>query len=88
MTTTDIQTQKLALIQNILALEDEQVLLLVRKLLESALTSNEGTSKEDFWQTLPAKLKADILESIHQMDAGEGIPHAAVMDAFKQRYAK
>lgn len=88
MPTTDIQTQKLALIQNILALEDEQVLLLIRELLESALASKKGASKEDFWQTLPTKLKADILESIHQMDTGRGIPHAAVMDEIKQRYVK
>jgi len=88
MTATDIQSQKLALIQNILALEDEQMLLLIRRLLESALVSKERLSEDDFWGSLPEKLRADILDAIRQVDAGTAIPHATAMSEFKQRYSK
>jgi hypothetical protein len=84
----DIKSEKLALIHDILAVEDEKLLLLVRRLIESASKTKEFPPPEDFWQDLPAKQKADILEAIRQIEAGEGVPHASVIDEFKQRYAK
>jgi len=88
MTKTDINSEKLALIHDILAVEDKKLLVLVRNLIESALKTKELLPPEDFWQELPAEQKADILESIRQIESGEGILHATVMSGFKQRYAK
>lgn len=88
MTQFDIQSQKLALIHDILAVEDEKLLILVRRLIKNALKTKAMAASEDFWQDLPEDLKADILESIRQIEAGEGIPHEAVMSKVKQRYAK
>jgi len=88
MTDTDIRSEKLALIHKILAVEDKKLLVLIRSLLESALKSESGLPAIDFWAELPEKLKADILESLRQIEAGEGIPHASVMAEMKQRFSK
>lgn len=88
MTNTDIKSEKLALIHDILAVEDEKLLILVRRLIESALKTNTLQPPEDFWQDLPAEQKADILESIRQIETGEGIPHATVMSELKRQYPK
>lgn len=88
MTDTDIRTEKLALIHDILAVEDKKLLALVRRLLESALKSGTGMPASDFWSDLPEQQKADILEAIRQVDAGEAIPHASVMAELRQRFSK
>ena len=88
MTQSDIKSEKLALIHDILAVEDEKLLALLRRLIDNALKTNVAIPSEDFWQELSAEQKADILESIRQIEAGEGIPHATVMSGIKQRYAK
>ena len=63
-------------------------MLLVLQLIENALKTKDLALSEDFWLGLPDESKADILESIRQIEAGQGVPHEAVMSKIKQRYAK
>ncbi|MBL7798163.1 MAG: hypothetical protein JNJ90_16845 [Saprospiraceae bacterium] len=88
MTDTDIRAEKLALIHEILEVEDKKILILIRRLLESALKSESGIPANDFWSELSEKQKNDILESIREIETGESIAHSHVMTELRQRFAK
>lgn len=58
------------------------------KTLQSIYTliSNKGVSDVGFWNELSDEQKAEIEESIAELDRGEGIPHEEVMARIKAKY--
>ena len=58
------------------------------KTLQSIYTliKNKGVSEVDFWDELSDEQKAEIEESIAELDRGEGIPHEEVMARIKAKY--
>lgn len=76
---TTLEARKLHIIDLLVGLNNERTLHLIEALL---------TSENDFWKDLSEGQKAKIEQAIHDLDAGKGIPHEAVVQEFRQRYAK
>lgn len=74
---TDIQAEKLNIIQQLLNVDDELLLEAIQKLLDYGLKKgarSEGQLK-DFWDELTEAQKAQIELSRKQLREGKGLPH-------------
>ena len=77
--TATLEARKLHIIDLLVGLQNDRLVHLIETLL---------TSEDDFWNELSLEQKRRIEQSIRDLDAGKGIPHAAVMQGFRQRYAQ
>ena len=72
----DIKAEKLELIQWLAGVRDMGI---IKEFI------NLKKSKEvDWWNTISAEERAEILEGIAQADKGEVIPHEEVMEKYKK----
>lgn len=71
-----LEKKKLEVAKQLLEVEDEATLDQVKALLNS--------KSGDWWSALPAKVKADVEESLAQADAGDTMSHAMAMERIKQ----
>ena len=60
---------------------DERVVKMVHAMLEA-------DNETDFWDELPAFVKADVKVAIKQSAQGKGKPHSEVMKKYKKRITK
>lgn len=77
--TATLEARKLHIIDLLVGLQNDRLVHLIETLL---------TSEDDFWNELSMEQKRRIEQSIRDLDAGKGIPHEAVMQEFRQRYAQ
>ena len=77
--TATLEARKLHIIDLLVGLQNDRLVYLIETLL---------TSEDDFWNELSIEQKRRIEQSIRDLDAGKGIPHEAVMQEFRQRYAQ
>ncbi len=63
-------------------IEDASMLKRAYAVVSALLTKKEV----DFWDELSDEQKAEIEDSITQLDRGEGIPHEQVMKEIKSKY--
>ncbi|WP_202913831.1 hypothetical protein [Pararcticibacter amylolyticus] len=56
------------------------------EILLNEIKSLVGLSEGDFWAELPAEVKQAVNKAKAELDRGEGIPHAQVMEEMKNRY--
>lgn len=86
---TNIQAEKLHIIQQLLSVEDELLLEAIQKLLDYGLKKGERSDEQikDFWDELTEAQKAQIELSRKQLREGKGIPHEEVMGAFRKKYS-
>ena len=80
-----IVEQKMTILEKVMQVEDETLLDALKSLLDFGL-KRQNRPVADFWNDLSESQKARIERSIQQLDAGEGIPHEAVMNEFRQKY--
>lgn len=81
----NLQAEKLTLIQQLIQVDDEALLLAIKKMLEFGL-KHQGESQTDFWDELTEEQKSRVEESIRQLEAGQGIPHEEVMASLRKKY--
>lgn len=72
----NIQTEKIELAKRLLDTDDESIIRQVKDIFES--------HEKDFWNDLPAPVKAGIEKSRRQADAGLLTPY----DEVKKKYSK
>jgi hypothetical protein len=72
----NIETEKIELVKRLLDTDDESIIKQVKGIFES--------HEKDFWNDLPAHVKAGIEKSRKQADAGLLTPH----DEVKKKYTK
>lgn len=77
--TATLEARKLHIIDMLLGLKNDRLINLIETLL---------TSEDDFWGELSKEQKLKIERAIQDLDAGKGIPHEAVMQELRQRYAQ
>ena len=77
--TATLEARKLHIIDLLVGLQNDRLIHLIETLL---------TSEDDFWNELSIEQKRKIENSISDLDAGKGIPHEAVMQELRQRYAQ
>lgn len=77
--TATLEARKLHIIDQLVGLQNDRLVRLIEALLRS---------EEDFWEGLSEAQKQKIERAISDLDAGKGIPHEAVMQEFRQRYAQ
>lgn len=68
-----VEIKQAAIAKQVLNTTDEEVLDHVKAVLD--------VQNKDWWQSLPAKVRKDVKESLAQADAGVTVSHA---DAMKQ----
>jgi len=73
-----LETAKLELLQRIISLSDASLI----KELTAFLDKKQAAS--DPWDEYPDKIKAEIEESVAQLDRGEGIPHEKAIKRLKR----
>ena len=78
MSTTELKSNLYKLIDSI---NDSKKLKMIY-----AFLSNKDAVKVDFWDELSDEQKAEIEESIAELDKGVGIPHEQVMKEIKSKY--
>ena len=71
-----LERKKLEVAKQLLDVNDEATLDQVKALLNSKMG--------DWWAALPAKVKADVEESLAQADAGNTMSHAMAMERVKK----
>lgn len=54
------------------------------EILLNEIKSLVGLSEGDFWTELPAEVKQAVNKAKAELDRGEGIPHAQVMEGMKK----
>jgi restriction endonuclease S subunit len=81
----DIQAEKLSIIQQLIEVQDEQLLRLIKDMLFKNQRRSNPVGKFD---ELPQKVKESIAASIQELDAGGGVPHELVMAELKAIYQK
>ena len=85
--TMDIRTEKLYIIQKLLAVDDELLIQTIKNILEVGLRNQDISNKQkDFWDDLPEEDKEKITQAIQQLEGEEGIPHKEVMANFRKKY--
>lgn len=72
----NILAKKLSIIEWLLRLQDEIILEKIGVLVENNI---------DGWDELTDEQKADLNESIAQINSGKGVPHEKVMATLKNR---
>lgn len=77
--TATLEARKLHIIDQLVGLQNDRLVRLIEALLRS---------EEDFWEGLSESQKQKIERAISDLDAGKGIPHEAIMQEFRQRYAQ
>lgn len=77
--TATLEARKLHIIDQLVGLQNDRLVRLIEALLRS---------EEDFWEGLSEAQKQKIERAISDLDAGKGIPHEAIMQEFRQRYAQ
>jgi hypothetical protein len=82
----NVTTEKLSIINQIIATDDEAILLTIRNLLE--LRDSTANQKSDFWDILSEKQKNAVHQSIKELDNGEGIPNDIVMDMMRKKLSR
>ena len=80
-----ITEQKLTIVEQVLQVEDESLLNSLKSLFDFGLKRQKQPAA-DFWKDLPEAVRARLELAIRQLEADEGIPHEAVMDAFRKKY--
>ena len=60
---------------------DDRVVKMVHAMLEA-------DQETDFWDELPASVKADVKIALKQSDQGKGKPHSEVMKKYKKWITK
>ena len=60
---------------------DDRVVKMVHAMLEA-------DKETDFWDELPASVKADVKIALKQSDQGKGKPHSEVMKKYKKWITK
>ncbi len=85
---TDIQAEKLSIIQQLLNVDGELLLEAAQKLLDYGLKKGARSEEQlkDFWDELTEAQKAQIELSRKQLREGKGLPHEEVMEAFRKKY--
>lgn len=73
----NIQAEKLQLMKMLLETEDKSLLAQIKALFEAS-------KKGDIWDEWDDEVRADVEEAIAELDRGEGIPHAEVMQEFSK----
>ncbi|KAB2916195.1 hypothetical protein QQ054_35455 [Oscillatoria amoena NRMC-F 0135] len=73
----DIQTEKLQLMKMLLETEDKSILKQLKAVFDSR-------TKSDIWDEWDDEVRKDVEEAIAELDRGEGIPHAVVMQEFSK----
>lgn len=81
----NLQAEKLDLIEQLVKVDDEELLLAIKNLLEFGL-KRQGENQTDFWDELSAEQKAKVELSISQLEVGQGISHEEVMATLKKKY--
>lgn len=81
----DVSSQKLSIIQQLLLIEDELLLEVIKGILEDGLKGEKHSSK-DFWDLLTKEQKAKIELSRVQHKMGKSIDHEEMMEGFRQKY--
>ena len=82
----NIQAEKVAIIEQVIKIQDEKLLQAIHNLIEFGMQYGEAASDADFWNELTDAQKERIEASMRQLDAGEGTAHQDVMAEFRQRY--
>jgi hypothetical protein len=77
--TATLEARKLHIIDQLVGLQSDRLVSLIEVLLRS---------EDDFWNELSEAHKRKVERAISDLDAGKGIPHEAVMQEFRQRYAR
>ncbi|MFN0035909.1 MAG: hypothetical protein ACKVUS_12670 [Saprospiraceae bacterium] len=77
--TATLEARKLHIIDLLVGVQNDRLIHLIETLL---------VSEEDFWNELSETQKRKIERAISDLDSGKGIPHEAVMQDFRQRYAQ
>ncbi len=80
-----LKIEKLAVINQIISLEDEMLLQTIQHLLTIGSSSEQAES--DFWDELSPKQKASVQRSLEDFDNGYFIENEAVMNEMRQRFA-
>lgn len=78
----DINSQKLSIIQQLLLVEDELLLEVIKGILDHGLKETVEP-KTDFWELLTTEQKAQIELSRKQHREGESIGHEGLMEGFR-----
>ena len=73
----NISSEKIKLAQYILNVESEEMISRIKYFILAQ-------SQSDPWDELPDKVKADVEESIQQLNRGEKISNAKVMKEYKK----
>ncbi len=68
-------------VKHYIDLADEKSLKMVKAMLEV-------DQEDDFWDSLPDEVKADVEEARLQLKRGEGIPHAEVFKKYEKWLTK
>lgn len=84
----DVRAEKLWLIDRISKITDERLLKALKSLMEFASQQPSTPIDKDFWDDLSEAQKGRIELSIKQLEAGEGIPHKAVISEFRTKYRR
>lgn len=82
----NIQAEKVAIIEQVVKIQDEKLLQAIHNLIEFGMQYGEQASEADFWEELTEAQQTRIEESMRQLDAGEGTAHKDVMAELRQRY--
>ncbi len=72
----NIQAEKIQLAQILLETTSENLIKKVKALLKS--------EQKDWWDEISEKEKSAIEKGTAQLDRGEGVPHAEVMQKYKK----
>ena len=69
------QADTLEVIRLLTATKDSDVLRHIKAVL---------TTQEDWWDTVPEKVKDEVEEAAKQLKNGDGVPHEKVMKKFRK----
>ncbi|MFZ5551903.1 MAG: hypothetical protein ACOZCO_02215 [Bacteroidota bacterium] len=73
----DIKAEKIKLVHYIMSLNSASAISNFKKFIRKQ-------EQDDLWEELPDEIKADVEESIRQLENGEGIPHEKVMKRYEK----
>lgn len=81
-----LEARKLSLVESLIAIKDENIIIWLEDFLKNAKIA--APKPTDFWNELSEAQKERIELAKKQLEAGEGIPHEAVMAEFRKKYTR
>lgn len=81
-----LQTEKLDIIEQLIQVQDEKLLLVIKSMLDFGLKHQQQQEKPDFWEELTEAQRSRIDRAIEELESGQGISHEEVMTRFRKKY--